>query len=80
MAGIRSDLARMSLPARWALLGAVFLGVAGAIAGLIIGLLVYPPTAWFAVFEGGLPAAAVGGGAGLLGGLAVGGAHRVKRR
>jgi hypothetical protein len=44
------------------------LGVVGALAGLILGLISYPPTAWAAVFEIGIPAAALG----LIGGLIVG--------
>jgi hypothetical protein len=35
---------------------------------LILGLIAYPPTAWAAVFEIGIPAAALG----LIGGLIVG--------
>jgi hypothetical protein len=46
---------------RWTFFGAAFAGLAGAIGGLIVGLLVYPPTAWFAVFELGLPASILGG-------------------
>jgi hypothetical protein len=40
--------------------GAIVLGVLGGIAGLIIGLIVYPPTAWAALFELGIPSAIVG--------------------
>ena len=55
-------------PARQAVGGALILGVVGALAGLILGLIAYPPTAWAAVFEIGIPAAALG----LIGGLIVG--------
>jgi len=36
-------------------------GIPGAIVGLIVGLNVYPPTAWFAVLEIGIPAGLAGG-------------------
>lgn len=55
-------------PARQAVGGALILGVVGALAGLILGLIAYPPTAWAAVFEIGIPALALG----LIGGLIVG--------
>jgi hypothetical protein len=61
----------MPLPTRFAAIGAVVLGIAGGIAGLIIGLFVYPPTAWFAVAEVGMPAALLGGLAGLVAGFLV---------
>ena len=44
-------------------------GSLGAAVGLIIGLLANPATAWFAIFELGLPAAVIGGLLGLLIGL-----------
>jgi hypothetical protein len=46
---------------RWAAIGAIASGLVGAVAGLWIGLVTYAPTAWFAVFELGVPAAIVGG-------------------
>ena len=60
------------------LVGAVLLGAIGGVVGLVIGLSVHPSTAWFAVLEVGVPAAAVGGFLGLVvGGIAqwVGGAR-----
>jgi hypothetical protein len=42
-------------------IGAVCLGLLGALVGLIRGLWVYPPTALFAVYEAGVPALMVGG-------------------
>lgn len=55
-------------PARQAIGGALILGLVGALAGLILGLIANPPTAWAAVLELGIPAAALG----LIGGLIVG--------
>jgi hypothetical protein len=46
---------------RWTAIGAIALGIVGAIAGLWIGLVTNPRTAWFAVFELGVPASIVGG-------------------
>jgi hypothetical protein len=45
-------------------MGAVSGGVIGGIVGLIIGLGVNPATAWFAVFELGVPASIAGALAG----------------
>ncbi|SHG97347.1 hypothetical protein SAMN05443575_2990 [Jatrophihabitans endophyticus] len=44
--------------------------VAGLVVGLVVGLTAYPPTAWFAAAEIGIPALIVGA----LIGLVVGGA------
>ena len=52
------------------------LGLLGALAGLVLGLLSPPPTAWFAVLEVGVPAALLGA----LAGLAVGSATWLLRR
>jgi hypothetical protein len=32
----------------------------GGVAGLVVGLIVYPPTAWFAVFEVAVPSIFLG--------------------
>ena len=69
-------------PAAWALVGAGSAALIGAIAGLIIGLFVYAPTAWFAAIELGLPAAVVGAVVGALAGMIVtltGGARKRPR-
>jgi hypothetical protein len=63
-------LVRLPLPVRGMLLGAGALGVAGGLAGLVLGLRAYPPTAWFAVVEVGVPAAFVGCAIGALAGSA----------
>jgi ABC-type uncharacterized transport system permease subunit len=40
--------------------------IAGAVLGLVVGLDANPSTAWFAVFEDGIPAALLGGLIGLV--------------
>ena len=62
-------LGDIPLPARFAAVGATAGGTIGAIAGLIIGIHAYAPTAPFAVVELGLPATIAGGLAGLITGL-----------
>ncbi len=47
------------------MIGAALAGLVGGVAGLVIGLLVHPPTAWFAIVELGIPASIVGGLVGL---------------
>jgi membrane associated rhomboid family serine protease len=69
--GAAADLAELPLPARWALVLGLALGVVGGLVGLVLGLVGYPPTAWFAVLEVGVPAALLGAVVGLLVGLAV---------
>lgn len=50
----------------WAATGALSAGVLGGIAGLLVGLRAHPATAWFAVFELGIPASIIGGIVGLV--------------
>jgi ABC-type uncharacterized transport system permease subunit len=52
----------------YARVGAILAGSIGAVVGLIVGLNVYAATAWFAVFELGIPAAVVGGLLGFVAG------------
>ena len=65
-----------SVPARltkWTAIGAGSAGFVGGVVGLILGLRTYPPTAWFAIFEIGIPATIVGAIAGLVAGtIAIG--------
>jgi hypothetical protein len=65
--------------ARWVTVGAASAGVVGGLLGLVVGLLAYPPTAWFAIFELGVPAAVAGGIVGLLGALILGAGRSIKR-
>jgi hypothetical protein len=70
-------------PLSYALVGAMWCGLLGGVVGLLIGLSVYPPTAWFAVLEIGIPSALLGFVAGLLVGAAmlfVDRGHRAKPR
>ena len=55
-----APMADIPVPVRWMLLGAVVFGIVGGVLGLVLGLAAYPPTAWFAVFEVGVPAAFLG--------------------
>lgn len=64
---------------RWAGTGALVAGAAGGIAGLVIGLFVYAPTAPFAAVELGFPAMLAGGIAGLVAGLMVITVRRIRR-
>jgi len=59
-------LRELPAPLRHALIGAVSLGVPGAMVGLVIGLRAYVPTAWAATLEVGLPAALLGALLGLV--------------
>ena len=79
MNAIRAELRRCSLLERCATLGAATGGVIGAIVGLIIGLDANPATAWFAVFELGIPAGIAGGLVGCIAALILAAARRIKR-
>ena len=76
---IAARLGGLSLPGRWAVIGAASVGMIGAAVGLAIGLIVYAPTAPFAVLELGLPAAIVGGVIGLSTGVIVVAGRRIKQ-
>lgn len=60
------NIAMIPIMLRFALLGAALCGVAGGVVGLVVGLNVYAPTAWFAVFEIGLPSGILGAALGFL--------------
>jgi len=76
---IVARLGGLPLPGRWAVIGAASVGMIGAAVGLAIGLIVYAPTAPFAVLELGLPAAIVGGVIGLSTGVIVVAGRRIKQ-
>jgi hypothetical protein len=67
------------MPARWAIIAATAAGVTGGIAGLVVGLFTYAPTAPFAVVEAGLPAFVAGGAIGLIAGTIMTTARRIRR-
>ena len=56
---------RLPVLPRSAVTGAACVGTLCGVAGLVLALLAHPPTAWFAVFEVGIPAAMAGGMLGL---------------
>jgi len=69
MQGLRDMWDDLPIVFQYAVIGAAVFGITGGIAGLVIGLDAYAPTAWFATLELGVPAAMVGGVAGYLLGL-----------
>ena len=64
-----SQLAAMPRVQRFAVVGGALGLVFGGLVGLVLGLHAYPPTAWFAVLEVGVPVAIVGTALGALAGL-----------
>jgi|GEM_PF-1753889 len=76
---IPAELGGMPLPVRWAIVGSASAGAIGAIVGLVVGLLAYAPTAWFALFELGVPATIAGGVVGLVAALIVTAGRRIRR-
>jgi xanthosine utilization system XapX-like protein len=60
--------------------GALVPGLAGCVAGLVIGLFAYAPTAWFATFEVGIPAAMIGSILGLVVGSLIVAVRTIHRR
>ena len=75
---MRTTLVQMPFLGRFVFVGMLSAGAVGAVLGLIVGLRVYPPTAWFAVFELGIPAAVVGALLGLASGLSVRGVQHIR--
>jgi hypothetical protein len=55
-----------SLLERCVAIGAFCAGAIGGIAGLVVGVVVHWQTAWFAIFEVGIPAGIVGGLLGVI--------------
>jgi hypothetical protein len=64
---------------RWVTVAAVLAGVTGGIAGLVIGLFAYAPTAPVAAAEIGFPATVVGAVVGLVAGMITITASRIRR-
>lgn len=77
---MRTPLGQLTLLPRSVMIGAISTGIAGGVAGLIIGLFTYAPTAAFAVVELGLPATLLGAVAGLIVGSIILVVRRFDRR
>lgn len=77
---LQAHLPREPAATSYARVGAVLTGGIGAISGLVVGLHVYAPTAWFAVLELGVPAAIAGGLLGCLAGATAAALQRWKHR
>jgi hypothetical protein len=69
MTSARSQPATVPSVLRFAVIGATAVGILGALVGLILGLRASPATAWFAVFEVGVPAGMAGAVVGAVVGL-----------
>jgi hypothetical protein len=63
-------VAELPLVLRWSVRSGLAFGTVGAVVGLLVGLAAYPPTAWFAVLELGIPAFVVGALIGAAAGIA----------
>jgi hypothetical protein len=80
MTTTRALLSDFPILLRFVLVSAACAGVAGAIVGLILGLRANPATAWFAIFEVGIPALVAGAVLGLAIGLIALAARKVRPR
>ena len=76
---MRSELAATPVVARFALVGATAAFLLGCLLGLVVGLVAYPPTAWFAVIEAGVIAAILGAVPGALAGVVTAMVQRLHR-
>jgi hypothetical protein len=65
---------------RGASIGLVCGFIVGAVVGLVVGLAANPSTAWFAVFEAGIPAAFLGGLIGVVAAALTDAVQRCTRR
>ncbi len=60
MTSVGAHIAAMPLIQRFAIVGSTIALLLGGLVGLILGLRTFPPTAWVAVFEVGIPAGILG--------------------
>lgn len=74
---IRSQVASMPIIPRFAVVGSAAALLLGALIGLVIGLFASPPTAWFALFELGVPAGILGAVVGALVGFVTAAVQRI---
>lgn len=74
-----TDLRAQPSPRNCAIAGMLLAGGVGAITGLYVGLRVYAATAYFAMFELGLPAALAGAAVGFIVGCVLAMAHPRRR-
>jgi uncharacterized protein YcfJ len=72
-----AEVARLPIVPRCAISGSLIGAVVGGMIGLILGIRANLGTAWFAVFEIGLPGAVCGGLIGTLTGLGIWARRRV---
>lgn len=75
-----AELNRLPIVLRSTIFGVLIGCAVGGIAGLIVGLRTYVPTAWFAIFEVGIPAGLVGGLFGAIVGVALWACRKTFRR
>jgi len=74
-----SQLAALPLVVRSSVGGAMAGLLLGGLLGLVLGLRAYPPTAWFAVLEVGVPAGVLGAVLGAFIGTVTGAVQRIRR-
>jgi ABC-type uncharacterized transport system permease subunit len=79
MTSSRAHLATLPPVTRYAVVGATAGAILGGLVGLVVGLRAYPATAWFAVFEVGVPAGIAGAVVGALVGLLAVTVHRIHK-
>ena len=76
----RSLLAAIPVIALCAVVGSAAAFILGGLVGLVLGLRAYPPTAWVAVFEVGIPAAFCGAVLGFVVGVIAFGVEKISHR
>ena len=80
MTSSRAHLATLPPVTRYAVVGATACAILGGLVGLVLGLHADPATAWFAVFEVGVPAGIVGAVVGAVVGLVAVSVQRINHR
>ena len=76
---MRSQMAAVPLVPRFMVVGFTAAVLLGGLVGLVLGLLAYPPTAWFAIFEVGFPAGILGAVLGAFVGMVTAVVRRIHR-